>query len=243
MIVINDLDIGFKEKAPIFSKISVKADPGDIIALLGVNGVGKSTFLRTLCGVQEHLHGEIFIAGESTENYSAPELATMISAVWTEKIYIENITVREFIAMGRTPYTGWFGNLSEEDYVVIDMAITTAKLEDMEYRLFNHLSDGEKQRVLIARAICQDTPILILDEPTAYLDFRHKKSIYELLTDRSALEGEGVTIFSTHDIQAAMQYANTFWLMTEEKEFVVVKNTEPEFRQIIMDKLKIQELV
>lgn len=241
MLRIENIDIGFHPEYPVFTGISATVSPGDMIALLGVNGIGKSSLLRTIAGLQLPLNGAVFIGEEEVALVNSAELAKWLSIVTTERIYIDNITVREFVAMGRAPHTGWFGNLNEMDIEVIERTLKISQLDDMQDRMFNRLSDGEKQRVLIARAICQDTPILILDEPSAYLDFRHKKNIYSLLSDYTLQNKETMTIFSTHDIQAALKHANTFWLMTEEEEFVVVKNTEPDYEKRVLSKLDIDQ--
>lgn len=232
-------DIGFRKEDPVFRNISAAVSDGDVIALLGVNGIGKSTLLRTLNGMQPPLKGNVLLEGLPLVVLPARLRARNISVVSTERIQVENITVREMVALGRAPYTGWFGNMSELDLHLVDEAIKQAELADLEHRPFNYLSDGEKQRVMIARAICQSTALMILDEPTAYLDFRHKKLIYRLMSELPGQGLETAVIFSTHDVDAALQYANTFWLMKEDKTFEVVKKSQPGYEIFIKNKLYI----
>lgn len=243
MLRLDNLEIGFNEGKPVFKNINAQASSGEIIALLGVNGIGKSSLLRTISGIQTPLSGAVFCMDFEVEKANAAELGKWISMVTTERIYIDNITIQEFVALGRAPHTGWFGNLSKMDWEVIESALEISQLQDMQQRLFNHLSDGEKQRVMIARAIAQCTPILILDEPTAYLDFHHKIKIHEVIKAATSRSRLFTTIFSTHDIQAALKHADVFWLMTEEKEFVIVQKTDPDYEQIVKSKLHIEQFV
>ena len=146
--------------------------------MLGVNGIGKSTLLRTLAGLQKKLAGRIEIDGHSIDGISISERAKLVSIVLTERLHIEHILVKDFIALGRSPYTGLLGNLSANDDAAVEQIIATMKIAPLRNRLFSQLSDGERQKVLIARAVCQETPVMILDEPSAFLDFRNKKEIF-----------------------------------------------------------------
>src|SRR5699024_2801933 len=135
--------------------------------LLGANGVGKSTLLRTLCAFQPKLGGNIMIQGKDIATYTEKDLAKLISVVLTDKFSIKNMTARELIGLGRSPYTGFWGMLSKEDNRIIDEAISMVKIENLADRLIDTLSDGERQKCLIAKALVQSTPIILLDEPTA----------------------------------------------------------------------------
>jgi iron complex transport system ATP-binding protein len=158
--------------------------------------------------------------------------------VLTEKIFIDNITVKDFIALGRSPYTNWLGNLTAQDVEEVEKVLFIMKIEKLQNRLFNHLSDGEKQKVMIARALCQQTPVMILDEPTAFLDFRNKKEILDLLSSISR-EMKKLIICSTHDIEASLNYCNKFWIMSEEKEFFEIKR-EGNYKEEVMKKLFVE---
>lgn len=214
------LNVGYGNKI-VFPDISFAANEGDVIALLGVNGIGKSTLLRTLSGLQKSVSGHVQIAGKELTDLSAAEKAKLVSIVLTERIYIDNISVKDFISLGRSPYTSWLGKLSAEDEAVVQQVITVMHLQKLQAKYFNELSDGERQKVLIARALCQQTPLMILDEPTAFLDFRNKRDILGTLQSISA-ELKKTVIFSTHDIEAALEYCNKCWIMTELQEFCEV---------------------
>lgn len=229
------LNIGYGSDKIIFPDISFAANEGEMIALLGVNGIGKSTLLRTISGLQKSVSGNISVGEKQLESLTVQERAKLISIVLTEKIFVDNISVRDFVALGRMPYTSWLGNLSEEDSKEVEKVIAVMKLEKLQDKLFNQISDGEKQKVLIARALCQQTPVIILDEPTAFLDFRNKKEILELLSSVSKTLKK-IVILSTHDIEASLEYCSKCWIMTEEKKFMeIVKNEN--FRREVMKQL------
>lgn len=234
------LNIGYASDKSIFPDILFSADEGEMIALLGVNGIGKSTLLRTISGLLKSISGNILVGEKAIENVTVQERAKLISIVLTEKILVDNISVKEFIALGRSPYTGWLGKLSAEDLREVENVVSIMKMEKLQSKLFNQLSDGEKQKVLIARALCQQTPVIVLDEPTAFLDFRNKKEILELLSSVSK-EMKKIVILSTHDIEASLTYCNKCWVMTEEKKFVEVNRTE-NFREDLMKLLFAESL-
>lgn len=218
------LSIGYGAAQVVFGGISFTAATGDMVALLGVNGIGKSTLLRTLTGLQRSVGGMVTIAGKELSSIPAQERARLISIVLTERLLVDNILVHEFIALGRMPYTNWLGQLTNADQQEVAHIIDVMKLGKLQHKLFNELSDGEKQKVLIARALCQQTPVVILDEPTAFLDFRSKKEILELLADVTRQLNK-IVILSTHDVEAALQHCNKCWVMTEQKKFVEVPHS------------------
>lgn len=220
----NNIQVGYKKGEPVFSNINFTAEAGDMITLLGVNGIGKSTLLRTLTGLQQPLQGEVNINNKILSTTSAAEKAQLVSVVLTEKLVIDNLSVRSLIALGRSPYTGWLGQISAEDEKVIADIITLLKLGKLQHKNLNELSDGERQKVLIARALCQQTPVIILDEPTAFLDFRNKRDILATLQGICECMGKTV-ILSTHDIETALEYCNKCWIMTEDKRFAEVKRS------------------
>ncbi len=229
------LSIGYGNDKIVFRDISFAANKGEMIALLGVNGIGKSTLLRTVSGLQKSSSGDISIDDRTLDTLSVQDKAKLISIVLTEKLFVDNISVHEFIALGRMPYTSWLGNLSIEDKKEVERVIEVMKMERLRGKLFNEISDGEKQKVLIARALCQQTPVIILDEPTAFLDFRNKKEILELLSS-IARDMKKIVVLSTHDIEASIEFCSKCWLMTEEKQFVEIKRSE-NFRNEVMQLL------
>ena len=192
--------------------INVVLREGELCCLLGANGAGKSTLLRTLATFQPPLSGEMRLNDRPIEDYSPHELSTLIGIVLTERLRTPGITVRDMVAMGRSPYTNFWGRLTEEDQKEIDKAISLVGIEALSARQIATLSDGERQKVMIAKALAQQTPIVLLDEPTAFLDFPSKVEIM-LLLGRLAHEMGKTVLISTHDLDLALQTAYRLWLM------------------------------
>lgn len=217
-IQLEDLSIGYNSKKNtkvVARHITTTIFSGELTCLLGANGIGKSTLLKTLTAFQPKLSGNISVAGKNIELYSEKQLARLISVVLTEKFDIKNMTSRELISLGRSPYTGFWGNIGKEDNEIIDQAISLVKIENLSARMVHTLSDGERQKVMIAKALAQQTPIILLDEPTAFLDFPSKVEIMQLLHQLSRKTNK--TIFlSTHDLELALQIADKIWLMDSE---------------------------
>ena len=214
-IHIENLSIGYPGK----SDVKVVADgicaginSGELTCLLGANGVGKSTLLRTLSAFQPKLGGEICIQGKEIESYTDKQLSRVISVVLTEKCDIRNMSVTELIGLGRSPYTGFWGTLTKEDRQVVERAVALVGIPHLAHRMVHTLSDGERQKVMIAKALAQETPVIYLDEPTAFLDFPSKVEMMQLLHHLSRQTDK--TIFlSTHDLELALQIADKIWLM------------------------------
>ena len=200
------------------SGISAAIRKGELTCLLGANGVGKSTLLRTLSAFQPKLDGEIFLEVALASQplpltaLSDKELSMMIGVVLTEKPDIRNMTSRELVALGRSPYTGFWGTLHEDDWQVVDDAISIVGIQSLSDRMIHTLSDGERQKVMIAKALAQQTPVIYLDEPTAFLDFPSKVEMMQLLR-RLAREQQKTIFLSTHDFELALQVADTLWMM------------------------------
>ena len=233
---LQNISIGYAKDKTVFEQISCVAEPGSLIILVGVNGIGKSTLLRTISGLQPPTSGTILMDNKPLQNFSVLERSKYLSLVLTERLIIDSITVEEFIALGRSPYTNWLGQLSALDKAEIKYTIDLLKIEKFQHKQFNRLSDGEKQKVLIARALCQQASILILDEPTAFLDYRNKKEILALLA-QIATGLNKIIILSTHDINAALEYATHCWIMQEDKSFSVI-GRESDFEQQVLHCLK-----
>jgi len=188
----------------ICDNINFKLLKGELTAIVGINGIGKSTLLRTLGNFQAKVSGSIKINGNDLENFQPLELASKISVVLTEPIASKNLTVQELIALGRQPYTNWLGKLSPEDVLKISEAIKMLELSDLKDKKCYELSDGQLQRVLIARALAQDTDIILLDEPTTHLDLYHKVQILKLLKS-IAHQTQKTILFTSHEIEMAIQ--------------------------------------
>lgn len=209
-----NLAIGYKKKNKIDviqSELQLELQAGELICLIGPNGSGKSTLLRTLAGVQKSLLGEVFIDSLNISNISLNQKAKLIALVLTDKVEIDNATVLDIVSYGRHPYSSWWENTSESD-VFVQEAIQMVHLQHKKHSLINELSDGERQRVMIAKALAQDTSIIILDEPTAHLDLPNRVEIM-LLLHRLAHKTGKTILLSTHELDLALQAADRIWLM------------------------------
>ncbi|MFT3794024.1 ABC transporter ATP-binding protein [Flavobacterium sp.] len=214
-----DLRIGYASKKAenvIAFDINVSLRKGKLIALVGANGIGKSTLLRTITGIQKPLSGTVLLNNRSIHEQTAAQVATALSVVLTEKLPPSNLTVFELVALGRQPYTNWIGKLTEEDHSKIQQAIGLAQITSLVHKKHYEISDGQLQKVLIARALAQDTPLIILDEPTTHLDLLHKVSLFRLLK-KLTQETQKCILFSTHDIDLALQLSDEIVVMTADK--------------------------
>lgn len=215
----SNLSIGYtakKEKNYIAQNIDLQLQSGKLVALIGANGIGKSTLLRTLTAIQKPLSGTIFLNEKEIQTYNSLELAQQLSLVLTEKLPPSNLTVFELIALGRQPYTNWVGKLSEDDTAKIQEAMQLTQISHLATKKHYEISDGQLQKALIARALAQDTPLIILDEPTTHLDLLHKVAVFKLLK-KLAHETQKCILFSTHDIDMAIQLSDEIILMTPER--------------------------
>jgi len=213
------LRIGYSSKAQtkvIASDVSIQLEQGKLIGLVGANGIGKSTLLRTLTGIQKSLSGTVLLNEKPIDSFEPLALAQQISVVLTEKLPPSNLTVYELIALGRQPYTNWLGKLTEEDKIQIENAISLTEIGHLIHQKYYEISDGQLQKVLIARALAQDTPLIVLDEPATHLDLLHKVSLFKLLK-KLTVETQKCIMFSTHDIDLAIQLSDEMIVMTNEK--------------------------
>jgi len=211
-----DLDIGYHSRGKVNSvmkHISLRAGAGELVALIGRNGTGKSTLLRTMTSLQPALGGIIKIKGEDLRNISNSSLPKTISFTSTEPVTVRNIRVRDAVALGRFPYTNWIGTLTPEDEDIVSEAMEVTGITPLAGRRIDSISDGERQRTLIARSLAQDTSLLVMDEPTAFLDLPSRYSIVSLLRRLTREKGKSV-VYSTHDLDTAINEADRIWLMT-----------------------------
>lgn len=231
IITTENLSIGYSEKGGkkiIKKDINLNALHGELVALIGGNGVGKSTLLRTLAGFQPFLSGNVLVKGKDLSNYREKELASLLSFVSTEIIRVSNLSVFDLVALGRYPHTNWSGRLNEEDRQKVEEALEMVGLQGYENRMINYISDGERQKTMIARTLAQDTDIILLDEPTAFLDLSNKYEIVHILHRLAGERGKTI-LFSTHDLTTAIAECDRIWLMLEEE----VKEGSPE--DLILD--------
>jgi len=212
------LSIGYKSKSHnnvIADNINLDLKERKLIALIGANGIGKSTLLRTLTGIQKPLAGKILLNNKDLAGYSAPLLAQNLSIVLTESLPPSNLTVYELVALGRQPYTNWLGTLSPEDNEQVLNALEMTQIAHLAGKKHFEISDGQLQKVLIARALAQDTPLIILDEPTTHLDLLHKVSLLKLLKKLTA-ETDKSILYSTHDLDLALQLSDEIIVITQD---------------------------
>ena len=216
ILTINSLLIGYapgKNPVSILPPISASALSGELVAVIGRNGIGKSTLLRTISRLQPSLGGTVLIDGENVHALSRLQIAQKIGYISTEIIKIGHMRVYDLVALGRFPYTNWIGRIENVDHVIIKEAIKKTGLAHFENRFVSELSDGERQRTMIARVLAQDTDIMIMDEPTAFLDISGKCEIINLMRQLTA--GGKTIIFSTHDFNIAINQADKIWLIQE----------------------------
>jgi len=215
MIRTVDLSIGYhrgKTANAVQQGLNLLANPGELIALIGPNGCGKSTLLRTLAGLQEPLAGSVFLEEVNLEDLKLTQRAQQISLVLTDSVQLGYITVEQLVAMGRHPYSTVSGKLSKNDEKQVSDALKAVHLEPFCNRLVAELSDGERQRVMIAKALAQDTPLILLDEPTSFLDLPNRVEIL-LLLKKLARDLQKCILISTHEIDLAIRLADKLWLM------------------------------
>ena len=220
-IELENLHIGYKHKIKtikIASPITASFKTASMNVIVGLNGAGKTTLIKTLGHLLPSLKGSIQIQGQQLQNLKSIELAKLISLVLTSSLASENMSVYELVSLGRHPHSNWFGRLKQKDFLAIEASLRFTSLEELSQKKFHTLSDGQKQKVLIARALAQDTPYIILDEPMAHLDLHHKAQLLSLL-QKLVNEKEKTIILSTHDIEMALSYADYMLVLGKEQNF------------------------
>ena len=218
-----DVSIGYRTRQgvkTVVQGITANLLSGELTCLLGRNGAGKSTLLRTLAAFQPNLGGEINVDGKRLDDYSAKEIAQRIGIVLTERPDVQQMTVWQLVAMGRSPYTGFWGKLHVDDEQVVNEAVNQVGITQLADRLVTTLSDGERQKVMIAKALAQQTNIIYLDEPTAFLDYPSKVDTL-LLLRRICREQQKTVFLSTHDLELALQVADRLWLMQSDDTLAI----------------------
>lgn len=215
-IQLKNLSIGYRIKRSktktLMTSLNASIYSGQLTCLIGANGVGKSTLLRTISSFQPVIDGQILLNGNDISTLSIQQLSKLISVVLTDKIDVQNITVNDLVGLGRSPYTGFWGTISKHDQEIVDSALQMVGIISMKDASIHTLSDGEKQKVMIAKALAQETPIIILDEPTAFLDYPSKVDVMQLLK-RLAHELGKIIFLSTHDLELTLQIADMIWFL------------------------------
>ena len=213
MISLQHLTVGYGAKA-VLSDINQTLEAGQMVCLLGANGVGKSTILRTLAGFQPPLSGKVLLDGRDFLSLTLSERSKAVSVVLTERVEVPYMKVVDLVGMGRSPYTGFFGRLTNEDKQIVSEAIEMVGISNLAERTIDTLSDGERQKTLLAKALAQQTPVILLDEPTAFLDFHSKVSTLRLML-RLAHEMKKAIFLSTHDVEMAIQLSDKLWVVQD----------------------------
>lgn len=219
LLYTEDLSIGYtsRNKAQIVaSGINLSLRKGTLVSLIGANGIGKSTLLRTLTGIQQPIAGEVWLDQKAVSHYSASALAQKLALVLTEKLPPSNLTVFELVALGRQPYTNWVGTLAPDDIANVELALQLTGTASLSNKKHYQISDGQLQNVLVARALAQQTPVIVLDEPTTHLDLQHKAALFRLLKTLSSETGKCI-LFSTHDVEMAIQLSDEIIVMNHAK--------------------------
>jgi iron complex transport system ATP-binding protein len=210
-----DLAVGYKSRHSryvVLDGLNLSARAGEMVCLLGTNGTGKSTLLRTLARIQPALSGSVAINGVDLRQLSQMELARRLGVVLTERVMVGALTARRVVELGRYPYWDWSGRMTQTDHDVVDWAIEAVGADHLASRDSMSLSDGERQRFMIARALAQEPSILLLDEPTAFLDVPSRVELMGLLR-RLARDEQLAVVVSTHDLELALRMADTLWLV------------------------------
>jgi len=236
----SSLSIGYDSKT-IASDINVTLSAGDIIALVGPNGAGKSTLFKTFSTHIKPVGGKIELFGKDLMSYSPKERAKLLGIVLTERPDDMFLKVFDVVAAGRYPYTGMFGKLNENDEKEIKASLELVGVNHLANRVFNTLSDGEKQKVMIAKAIAQNTPVIMLDEPTAFLDYPSKIELFSLLK-QLAKEQKKAILFSSHDLELLLRYTDNLWIMAKNKPFVAGQSSELLKNGVIKEYFKLKDI-
>lgn len=213
-----DLKIGYKNHV-VQRDLSLSLQEGQMVCMLGKNGCGKSTLLRTLGGVQSSLSGKVYMRGREISHISSHERAQLFSIVLTERVENSNMTVWDIVSLGRYPHNNWLGQLTEHDKNLVTDAIHKVKLDDKTHAYIHCLSDGERQRAMIARALAQDTPLILMDEPTAHLDLPNRVDTMLLLRELAHSTHKTI-LLSTHELDLALQTADQIWLMMPQEGII-----------------------
>ena len=210
---LSNLSVGYRNRT-ILHHLNLSADECELVALIGRNGAGKSTLIRTIARLQPALSGGATIAGKPLDQYTRTELAGLLSFVSTEPVNISHLTVRQLVSFGRFPHTNWIGKLTTEDIALVEEAMHLVGITSLGDRNLYEISDGERQRAMIARTLAQNTKLILLDEPTAFLDMSNKYEVIHLLHHLTRTKRKTI-LFSTHDLDIAMQEADKLWLMVD----------------------------
>jgi iron complex transport system ATP-binding protein len=219
ILAVDSLEIGYttgKRKKVLLPPLNASAREGELIAIIGRNGIGKSTLLRTLAGLQKKLAGDVFYFGKNITEYSQSDLALKVGYISTEPVRVANMSVYDLVSIGRFPYTNWIGKIDAADHRIIMDSLELTSMSSLCHKYISQLSDGERQKAMIARILAQDTGLMIMDEPTAFLDIGSKYEILHLMHQLTRKSGKTI-VFSTHDLQSAVSQSDKIWLILDDQ--------------------------
>lgn len=234
-----DLIIGYKDKA-ILPPINVTLEEGALVALIGPNGSGKSTLFKTLIGNLKPIGGSVRLYDKDISSYSPKDKASMIGIVLTERPDDMFLKVFDVVATGRCPYTDFFGKIKKEDLNIVKESLEIVSIINLIDRYFNTLSDGEKQKVMIAKTLAQNTPIIFMDEPTAFIDYPSKIDLLSLMK-RLAIEQKKTIVFSSHDLELLLRFTDDIWMISKGKDFLNCKSNDIRNSGIIKEYFNLKE--
>ncbi len=215
MIQFKDLTLGYGSRI-LIEELSAQIKGGELTALVGRNGTGKSTLLRAITGIEQPLKGSILIDGKELSAITTAQLATLVAYVTTDKVRIANLRCRDVVALGRAPYTNWIGRMQEQDEAIVMRSMAQVGMENYADKTMDKMSDGECQRIMIARALAQQTPIILLDEPTAFLDMPNRYELCTLLQELAHQQDKCI-LFSTHELDIATSLCDSIALISPPK--------------------------
>ncbi len=219
IIELKNITIGYRDKkkdSHVAKNLSAELKQGQLACLLGANGKGKSTLMKTMCGFLHPFTGEIFLNGKNISQMDERAMASQIAIVLTDRLIVPNATVFELVSYGRSPFTGFLGKLKKTDLDAVHRALELCGIAHKKNEMLTNLSDGERQKATIAKALAQDTPFILLDEPTAFLDLPARVEVMHLLRNLASNTGKSI-LMSTHDLDLALQMADKLWLLHENK--------------------------
>ncbi|MFT5337697.1 MAG: iron complex transport system ATP-binding protein [Luteibaculaceae bacterium] len=211
VITLSDLNLGYNKRV-VLKNINAELHQGELLGLLGENGKGKSTLLHTIVGLKKAFSGTIQIQGKNLSEFKSGELAKAISVVLSNKVSTNQFSVEELVSLGRIPFTNWSGALSAADLEKVKWAMDQVEISHLAEKRMEEISDGERQRTMIAKALAQDTPIILLDEPTAHLDLNNRVALLNLLRKLAKTTGKSI-LFSTHELELAIQLSDRLWII------------------------------
>lgn len=222
IIYTKSLSAGYRKRksvTTVLRNVDLELHEGELVSLLGANGAGKSTLIRTICGLQPALSGRVMVGDKDVEHLTPRQLSKTIALVTTERTFAGGLTVSELVGLGRHPHTGFLGRLDEHDRQIVATAIEKVGISHKSESYVAELSDGERQKVMIAKALAQEAPVIILDEPTAFLDVASRVEVLQLLHDLARNERRTILI-SSHDIQQSMALSDRLWIVSDSGEIV-----------------------